>query len=349
MSFVDTGLRDGTTYRYRITVTDHAGNEYLTSTPTATITGTPRDTTPPPAPENLSAQSGEDSRVDLTWSPIASDPRLDHYDVFRQNPDGSWPSSPTSTTTSMSFGDTTTEDGTAYTYRVAAVDLAGSEYVESSPSAPATATPRAAPPAPPEELFAQAGVGHVSLTWAATTDARLDHYDVYRESENGTWPTSPIAEPDSASFIDGGATSGIADVYRVTAIDHAGNEYVQSAPSATAMATPTTAPTPEGLTAGIGQDGETELTWTAVTDANLDHYAITARTPTAPGPKIPQGPRRHRPSSITNSLTERRTPTASSPSTASAANTSIIPLGDGLGHAKGGRARRTGRVDRRER
>ncbi|HEX4717383.1 MAG TPA: fibronectin type III domain-containing protein, partial [Thermoleophilaceae bacterium] len=272
-TFADSGRANGTTYTYRVTAIDAAGNE---SAPSATASATPQappDTTAPSAPGGLNASAGNGT-VALTWNAATDDTGVAGYRVYRQNADGSWPTTATASTAAAtrSFTDSGRTNGTTYTYRVTAIDAAGNE---SAPSATASATPQAPPdttaPSAPGGLTATGGNGTVALAWNASTDnVGVTGYRVYRQNADGSWPTTATATTAAAtrSFTDTGRTNGTTYTYRVTAIDAAGNE---SAPSATASATPqappdTTAPSaPGGLTATSG-DTKVTLSWSASTD-----------------------------------------------------------------------------------
>jgi hypothetical protein len=111
----------------------------------------PGDTTPPSAPANLAATGGDGS-VALSWSASSDDVGVSAYEVYRANPDGSWPTDPIATTApdTRTYTDTGLTNGTTYTYRVAARDSAGNL---SAPSDSDSAIPRAGPcgtrPSPP--------------------------------------------------------------------------------------------------------------------------------------------------------------------------------------------------------
>src|SRR5204863_56368 len=78
---------------------------------------------------------------------------------------------------------------------------------------------------------------------ASTDDTGVTGYRVYRQNADGTWPASATASTDAStrSLTDKSLTDGASYTYRVTAVDGAGNE---SAPSATASATPQAPPPP---------------------------------------------------------------------------------------------------------
>ena len=129
---------------------------------------------------------------------------------------------------------------------------------------PAGLAPDTTAPSVPNGLSATAvGASQVDLAWTASTDAvGVQGYKIYR---NGTYLSS-IGPVGSASFSDTGLTSGTTYIYRVTAIDAAGNE---SAQSGTATATPgdTSAPTvPTALTVTPTNWHVMTVSWTSSND-----------------------------------------------------------------------------------
>jgi hypothetical protein len=96
-------------------------------------------------PSNLAA-SGGNQQVSLSWT-ASSGSGLAGYDVYRENADGTWPTTPLASTgaSTTTYTDTGLSNGTAYTYRVTAFDTSG---VQTSPSNTATATPQAPAPGP---------------------------------------------------------------------------------------------------------------------------------------------------------------------------------------------------------
>jgi phosphatidylinositol-3-phosphatase len=102
----------------------------------------------PAAPTNLTATGG-DARVTLGWTASTSS-RVVGYRVYRQNPDGTWPSkwlgAPTTVTTSnTAYVDTGLTNGTTYTYRVAAVNSSSVQSAYATASATPSATPTSGP------------------------------------------------------------------------------------------------------------------------------------------------------------------------------------------------------------
>ena len=137
----DSGLTNGTSYNYRVIAYDTHGNG---STPSDAVTATPADSTPPAKPATPTA-SAADGAVTVSLAPLNTDADLQSYTLQRKkSSDATWASVKTGITV-WPYTDGGLVNGTAYDYRVLAVDNAGNA---SAPSSSVTATP-VAPPAPP--------------------------------------------------------------------------------------------------------------------------------------------------------------------------------------------------------
>lgn len=196
-------------------------------------TPTPPDRTPPLAPTGLTAVGGE-LKVTLDWADNA-EADLRQYKLYRSTDGATWTTVASPATSAHT--DTAVTAGTAYSYRVTAVDASGNE---SGASVVATATPTAdvTAPAAPTGLVATAGVGQVALNWADSGASDLARYRVYRSADGTTWAN--VASPTASAYTDTAVTNGTTYSYRVTALDQAGNE---SGASAIVAATPRAAPT----------------------------------------------------------------------------------------------------------
>jgi hypothetical protein len=90
----------------------------------AAFTFTVNQAAPPPtAPANLVATAASSTQVNLTWTASTSLVGISHYQVERRFNNG--PYSQIGTATTTSFPDSSLSSGTAYLYRVRAVDTAG--------------------------------------------------------------------------------------------------------------------------------------------------------------------------------------------------------------------------------
>lgn len=117
LGYIDTGLLPGTTYTYKLTASDRAGN---TSLPATLSVNTPsgQDTEAPLAPDNLVASVISDSQINLGWDEAFDNTGISGYRVFRddQNIAG---------VQTLFFSDSGLHAETAYQYYVLAVDAAG--------------------------------------------------------------------------------------------------------------------------------------------------------------------------------------------------------------------------------
>ena len=133
---------------------------------------------------------------------------------------------------SPEFRDTHFEFGRTYLYKVRAIAQFGSDLVESADSAPAVVTPRDTfPPGAPVGLAAAVipatsqASAYIELSWAISPEEDLAGYYVYRSGRDDT-PGERINSEVllSPTFRDMSVVSGRRYFYRVSAVDHAGNE-----------------------------------------------------------------------------------------------------------------------------
>jgi uncharacterized protein (DUF1800 family)/fibronectin type 3 domain-containing protein len=135
-SYLNTGLMNGTTYSYRVAAHNAGGDGPLSATATATPGAVPA------VPTNLSASAGN-AMVTLSWTAVAT---ATSYNVYRSTTTNGQaaPAFATGLNT-PAFVDSPVTNGTAYFYKVTAVNAFG----ESMRSTEATATPTAPTPPPP--------------------------------------------------------------------------------------------------------------------------------------------------------------------------------------------------------
>jgi fibronectin type 3 domain-containing protein len=259
-SYTDTGLANGTSYTYTVAAVDAAANASAQSSPG--VAATPADTLAPTVPSGLVATGGN-AQVALTWTASTDNVGVTGYHVYRSSGGGAYAQIATPAT--AFYTDTTVTNGTAYSYRVAAVDAASNASAQSSTATATPAVPAdAQAPSTPGTPTATPGTNQVALSWAASTDnVGVTGYRVFRSSGGGGYVQ--IAAPAGTTYTDTGLTNGTAYSYKISAVDAAANQSPQSA-AGTATPADTQAPTvPAGLTA-TGGSGQVALTWTASTD-----------------------------------------------------------------------------------
>ena len=257
-SYTDTGLTSSTSYSYKVSAVDAAGNESTQSATASATTKAAPDTTAPSIPAGLSASATSATQINLAWAAATDNVGVTGYKIYRG---GTYLTTVTGTT----YTNTGLTASTAYTYKVSAIDAAGNE---SGQSVAATATTKApadtTAPSVPAGLSASAtSATQINLVWTAATDnVGVTGYKIYR---NGTY----LATSTATSYTNTGLTASTSYSYKVSAIDAAGNESGQSvAATATTQALPdTTAPSvPAGLSASATSSTQINLAWTASTD-----------------------------------------------------------------------------------
>jgi len=171
-----------------------------------------QDTTAPSVPEGLAASSSS-SGVRLTWSPSTDNVGVAGYTVNRGGTD-------VGSTAGTTFTDTTAPIGQQVSYTVTAYDAAGnrSDPSDSVTATRTTTTSDTVKPTAPTGLTAVAGTRQVTLHWTAATDnVGVAQYYVFRD-------THKLALLGNVTdYTDTGLVTGTRYVYKVYAIDAAGN------------------------------------------------------------------------------------------------------------------------------
>jgi hypothetical protein len=132
VSFTDAGLTNGTTYYYKVTAANSAGESGQSNEASAIP-----QLSLPAAPSSLTATAGN-GQVTLTWNATSG---AISYNIYRSTiPGGEGTNSYWNGVKTTSFTDAGLSNGTTYYYQVTAVNAGG----ESGKSAEALATPQAA-------------------------------------------------------------------------------------------------------------------------------------------------------------------------------------------------------------
>jgi chitodextrinase len=122
-SYTDSTVSPSTTYNYTVSAYDSSVNESPQSTGVSITTAA--DTTPPTAPQGLSATFVSTTEVRLTWSPSSDEFGIANYRIFRNGIQ-------IATSIMPSYNDTTVQSNTTYTYTVDAVDNASNASAKSN-------------------------------------------------------------------------------------------------------------------------------------------------------------------------------------------------------------------------
>ena len=233
--YTNTGLVNGKTYYYVVSAVNGGGQ----SANSSQVSVAP--VAPPPVPGGLHATAGN-AQVALTWNASSG---ATSYNVKSATTSGG-PYTTIANSTSTSYTDTSSVNGTTYYYVVSA--LKG--ISESTNSSQVSATPE--PPAPPAPTGLTATPGNTLVILSWNTASGATSYNVKRATTSGG-PYTTIASPTSTSYMDTGLVNGTTYYYVVSAVNGGG----QSANSSqiTAVPSPACVPAPSGIVGWWPADG----------------------------------------------------------------------------------------------
>ena len=237
-----TELTNGTTYSVRVSATNAVG----TSSVSNVVTATP--TTVPGAPTGLAATAPAAPDVSLSWfAPIETGgSAITDYAIEYSNDSGStWTTFADGTSTTLTAIVTGLGKGINYTFRVSAVNAAGTGTASSTVQ---IAIPTTVPGAPTNlTASATSGVDYsIDLAWTAPSDdggSSLTDYIIEWQFVGGDWWTVGPSDLTRDSMTGTSVTvrnlysGGYVHVFRVTAINAVDNDGGD--PSSTATGTPT--------------------------------------------------------------------------------------------------------------
>ncbi|MGA1865725.1 MAG: fibronectin type III domain-containing protein [bacterium] len=237
--FIHFGRSANSTYYYKVTAIDGAGNE---SAPTDVVSATTPDIpsniimdfTPPDLPAEFDANASTCNQIELTWTAPEDDDLAGYY-IYKSGVlivmlDGE----------ATSYTDNNLLAETEYTYWIRAFDLTGNMTDKVIASATTPECPDETPPSVPAGVTATADneESQITVSWSASTDddSGVAGYNVFRGAEKireGTTETS---------LVDSGLDPETQYCYQVSALDYAGNE---SGKSASVCATTPAGPPPD--------------------------------------------------------------------------------------------------------
>lgn len=266
-TYLDSGLKDGTTYLYAMTAFNQAGAESELSVQLSVTT--------PPATAALTAASGKVRRVPISWQMHTSE-LVSAYKLQRASAkEGPFQEIAfLNGRDKVSYLDADLPDNTTYWYRVLAVSR---ESGTGGPSAEVSATTRDLPPAPVKVIAASGEPRRVSLKWEtiATADDEVVGYHVYRGEQGQesllkiaelkvqqTWfrdDEKPLKDNTGYSYVVSAVNAGGA----VSKLSDRANAVTKAVPS-----------TPGGLSAASGEARKVTLRWSKNPESDITEYVI---------------------------------------------------------------------------
>ena len=214
-SYSHTGLSNGTTYYYKVAAVNSAGTGTLSSelsAAPASSSDNSSSSTTLSAPSGLSA-SGAAAQVALDWTAVSG---ASSYTMYWDNSTGVSTSSNAITSISTdNYTHSSLDNGTAYYYKVATVNSAGTGTLSSEVNATTLVLLAA-----PDNVSASGSSGTITLNWNAVSGA--DNYTLYWDNVSGI-TSSDTAIPSITN--DNYTHSSLSDgtyYYKVAAVNDNG-------------------------------------------------------------------------------------------------------------------------------
>ena len=189
------------------------------------------DTTPPtwPTSSPLSGSAQETPTLCnyLQWSPnwATDNQGVVGYLIYRQEATSGYLLISTVAPSVGYFQDIYYTPGLVYHYYLKAFDAAGLVSVASNAVMMTGLADTVAPSIPTSLVAVPISSTQVKLTWTDSTDnAGVDHYNVFRTKSGSGWQSNPIGIATSPIYYDTTVASATTYLYRLTAVDAAGNE-----------------------------------------------------------------------------------------------------------------------------
>jgi hypothetical protein len=167
-AYINTGLNQWTTYRYRVRATDGSGNFSAYSAIASALTPF-ADSQAPTAPTNVAATAPSSTQISVTWTASTDNNAVTGYLVERCVGPQCSSFTQLATIPGTTYTDSAVAASTSYSYRVRATDAANnlSAYSNVASATTPAGTQTAAPPAFIQANFScpQAGVNSVPVTF----------------------------------------------------------------------------------------------------------------------------------------------------------------------------------------
>lgn len=278
VAYIDSTVKAGTLYKYKVTAVDKSGNESIKSNARDVYIVDYR--VPEPVTSFSAVYDKDTDDIYLNWSAGEVKMGIENYLLLRRQ---TVPKSGTvftqlngsdfidTTFTDKGVGGTRFVDGTVYQYGIAIV---GENGKNSDTLFTEVKIPDLTPPEPPSYIDATMQLGQrVSLTWNASLSKDVVLFRVYRSEESQKDTLLAELPMRTRYFRDERVGFGNTFIYSVTAVDSLGNEST-SAPIDTLATHPLHPPVAVRNVQAIEMEKGVVLAWEASTDENVVGYQI---------------------------------------------------------------------------
>jgi fibronectin type 3 domain-containing protein len=286
-SYLDTTVVGRTTYHYRVTAIDSAGNE---SEKSNAAMAQVVDHEPPPSPTNLDATfepANDGGRVRLQWSAADIPEDLRTFQVLRRRlGESTGPTSygqahtdPVLDTTFVDGGlgkASEFAEGAYYRYAVVALDSARNV---SDSTFTRIQIPDRISPAPPAEVQALNEDGVRALVkWSPSTNLDVTAYRVYRRVDDGPDTLWTEVAGDVQQVPDRDAEPGRQYRYAVSAVDSLDNEGNRSDPATIEMRDFDAPAAVRNVQAQVQEEEGVRIRWETVSANDMTGYQVYRST-----------------------------------------------------------------------
>jgi fibronectin type 3 domain-containing protein len=232
-TFNDTAATPGTQYFYVLKAVNAAGSSPPSNEATAEATTSAQSV--PGAPTDLQAV-GYSGYIILTWvAPVnPGNPVFTEYHIWRGATAGSLTILVYENAGTLTYNDTSVQNGQAYVYMVKAFNTVGLSLASNEATA-AAGTGTSTAPSAPQSFTATPGPGKITLTWSAPASnggAVITGYKIYRSTGGGVATQIGTTGSDTLTYQDTTGTVGTTYSYYVVAVNSVGSGAASSSQSA---------------------------------------------------------------------------------------------------------------------
>jgi fibronectin type 3 domain-containing protein len=271
--YIDTGLSASTTYYYKVSAYNSAGESSQSSYDSATTQSSSSGTSSTPGiPRNVTATAQSSSSIQISWNAPSSGGTPTWYNIWRSTSAyGTYTEIGYVSGSTTSYTDTGLNASTTYYYKVDAenndVRSSQSSYDSATTQSSSSGTPST--PGTPRNVTATAqSSSSIQISWNAPSSGGTPaYYNIWRStSAYGTYTEIGYVNGSTTSYTNTGLNASTTYYYKVDAANSAGSRSSQSSYDyATTLAATWTPPSIVGTFTNTGQADDNTLSSTSST------------------------------------------------------------------------------------